>query len=294
MSTYKCNLVVAGVGKGGTSSLHSCLDAHPKICMSSTKEPQYFSMDSQWNKGSGFHNSLFTSAKPNVKFYGESSTSYFASETAMKRIKNELKNPNIIFLLRDPVERTISHYRWMYALGLEKRGLIKAVTESGFGFEPNSSVNGSWCYTSYLEFSRYSKWVPMWQDLFGSENVLIIRSDDFKMKQDLVIRSCYCFLGVEDFFMEFREEINKTEDITITSQHRAVVKLKSIIPNQIKEFVKSNYPVIVKLSNCVTLKISRIPPPKISENEKLYLKELLSVELDYYSKLPHILNDSTC
>jgi hypothetical protein len=92
MSTLKCNLILAGVGKSGTSSLHAYLDAHPEICMSSAKEPHFFSIDSQWEKGAMFHNDLFLAAKPQATIFDESSTTYFISSSAMERIKQSLDN----------------------------------------------------------------------------------------------------------------------------------------------------------------------------------------------------------
>lgn len=60
MSRYMCNLVVPGAAKSGTSALHEMLDAHPRVQMSSTKEPHYFSEDEIHENGVNWHNSLFS------------------------------------------------------------------------------------------------------------------------------------------------------------------------------------------------------------------------------------------
>ncbi|MEA3642075.1 MAG: hypothetical protein VBE63_19355, partial [Lamprobacter sp.] len=115
-----CNLVVPGFPKSGTSSLHEYLDLHPQINMSRHKESHFFAIEKHWNKGWDYHNSLFNISK-DYSYYGESSTIYCISEKSIERIQSSLKSPKFIFLLRHPVQRVLSHYRWLCALGLERR-----------------------------------------------------------------------------------------------------------------------------------------------------------------------------
>ena len=83
--------------------------------MSKVKEPHYFSVENNWKLGSDFHNSLFESAgKNDVAYYGESSTTYCVSEVALKRIHEQLVETKIIFIVRDPVERVVSHNSCLY------------------------------------------------------------------------------------------------------------------------------------------------------------------------------------
>jgi hypothetical protein len=54
----KCNLIVPGFGKSGTSSLHEYLALHPDICMSNPKETN-FHIRANWQRGEDWYNSLF-------------------------------------------------------------------------------------------------------------------------------------------------------------------------------------------------------------------------------------------
>ena len=183
MNAHKCNLVLAGFPKCGTSSLHEYLAIHPRISMSKLKEPHYFSIENNWNLGPDFHNSLFeANEKSDAVYFGESSTTYGLSDVALKRIKDQLHEPKIIFIVRDPVERVISHYRWMYALALEERSVLNALEEDGFGFDPNSSIRGN--FKSDLQFSAYSKYIPLWQEEFGEDNVIILFTDELAKKPE--------------------------------------------------------------------------------------------------------------
>lgn len=290
MNEYKCNLIIAGVGKSGTTSLHSYLDTHPDICMSEPKEPHYFSIDAEWKRGAGYHNGLFQK-KPSATIFGESSTTYFSSETAMRRIESVLDNPKVIIVLRDPVGRVISHYRWVCSLGLEKRPFLQAIDESGYDFDPNVSVEGR-CYMSYLEFSLYSKWVPLLQEVFGTENVLILRSDDLKDHPKLVVDKCCEFLGVEKMSLVLPEEQNRTEDIVIgsqrSSQYPLLAKLRVGIPTPVRHFVKRLAPKMVELINKLSIRTHKVTLPTVSKKEASVVATILENEIRYFSTVPRI------
>ena len=57
---YRCNLIVPGFPKSGTSSLHDYLNLHPDICMSSPKECHFFAIENRYENGCKFHNKIFS------------------------------------------------------------------------------------------------------------------------------------------------------------------------------------------------------------------------------------------
>ncbi len=167
-SEYLCNLIVPGAAKSGTSTLHDALNQHPEICMSDSKEPHYFCRFERNTKGPKHHNSLFSQVGGESVF-GESSTSYMPWPDAIERISKDLENPKIIIVLRDPISRTFSHWRWRVKLGLEKRSLLQAIKLDGYGYDPEKP--DGYGYMAYLQFSNYSKYCPLWIEKFGKENV---------------------------------------------------------------------------------------------------------------------------
>ena len=108
------NLFVIGAMKSGTTTLHEYLGSHPEICMSDRKEPGYFVEEYGWSNGVDWYLRQF-SGDGKEKYLGESTTDY----TKLPRFKGVARriaefNPGakIMYLLRDPIERTISHYWW--------------------------------------------------------------------------------------------------------------------------------------------------------------------------------------
>ncbi|SUZ32523.1 hypothetical protein ROE7235_02284 [Roseibaca ekhonensis] len=194
---YKCNLLLPGAPKSGTSSLHVALEQHPEICMSRPKEPWFFFGD-RFKGGSTQHNSLFSHSDSDSLIFGESSQGYFADAQSMKRIKESLEKPKIILLLRDPVERALSQYRYDFRRGVETDPLEKALSDRGdnpalvwddrISFYRN--VGG------YCALSGYSRIVPEWQTLFGAENILLLKAEDFHDDPAAVLARCNRFLGL--------------------------------------------------------------------------------------------------
>lgn len=152
-SDYLCNLIVPGAAKSGTSALHEYLRDHPMITMSEKKEPHHFCIDERYQGGAHAHNQLFKPTK-HSRYFGESSTGYLPWPKAAERITRSLNKPKIIFLLRHPVARAFSHYRWRVRLGLEKRTLLDALDADGYGYHPHRATAYGWM--AYLEFSQYT------------------------------------------------------------------------------------------------------------------------------------------
>lgn len=195
--TYACNLLIPGAPKSGTTALHDALAAHPQICMSRPKEPWFFFGD-RFEGGAARHNALFAHAGDTVRVFGESSQGYFADPVSMDRIAARLERPRIILLLRHPVERALSQYRYDVRRGIEADPLEVALRIRGndpahvwddrIGFY--RSVGG------YLAFSRYTRLVPEWQTRFGTGNVLVLRAEDLKADRDATLARCHAFLGL--------------------------------------------------------------------------------------------------
>lgn len=285
MSDFRCNLVIPGAAKSGTSSLHAFLNVHPEICMSSRKEPHFFSIDSHWEGGVASHNLLFKDCKQRAVVFGESSTTYFISDVAIGRIRESLNAPKVIIVLRDPVERTISHYRWMFALGLENRSILHAIEESGHGFNPNIAISS--CYMSYLEFSMYTKWVPMWQDAVGFNNVLLINSSDLRFSPRKVIESCCSFLGVSDFSFEFPSNRNETKDVIAEYKLLPLGRcINKCIPDKIRPAVRAIiHPILLKLWKKFCATGNKIVAAQITQDEKNSLRKILKKECEYFDEL---------
>ncbi len=110
--------------KSGTTYLHELISSHPDIFMSEIKEPCFF-LDGEelkklapqmWNMGIWSNTQKYLHLFKDVqkeKIIGESTTLYAKYPTISgvpKRIFEFNPEARFIYVMRDPVERTISHY----------------------------------------------------------------------------------------------------------------------------------------------------------------------------------------
>lgn len=98
--------------KCGTSTLHEQLALRSGFCMSTPKEPNFFSDDAHYAKGLAAYAALFANAKPQ-QLCGESSTHYTKLPTypqTVARMHAALPKLKLIYILRDPLQRIESQY----------------------------------------------------------------------------------------------------------------------------------------------------------------------------------------
>lgn len=284
MADYLCNLIVPGAAKSGTSSLHRILGRHPNITMSHPKEPQFFSFDDLYSKGSKYHNSLFEHVDGDTVTYGESSQSYFVHQRAIDRIQKSLDKPKIIILLRDPLERLLSHYRWRYKLGVETRSLHKAVEESGLStlYEYDKTHNIYRAHGGYVAFSQYAKYVPMWINAFSKENVLVLRTEDLKNRQSVLSAACFRFLGFQEICVDETVHSHSTSDVRrLTSRPPDWIrKGETLIPAYIRESRLYGF-ARRQLIRALTLDHNK----QVTDSVRRYLQDLLEPDIDFYKNV---------
>jgi hypothetical protein len=272
---YLCNLVVPGAGKSGTTALHDILDGHPQVQMSSSKEPHFFCLDERFKRGPEYHNALFDASDSSVRIYGESSTGYLVWPQAVERIKHTLERPKIIIVLRDPIGRTVSHYRWRFRLGLEKRDLLSALREDGYGFDPERPAQFG--YMAYLQFSHYATYCPMWLDAFGRENCLVIASNGLRSDFKKTAVQIAEFLELDDSAELQPLESYRTDELA-TRPAAMMTKAASILPRSWK-----NKELYHSLREKFLRLIAPTPPDFVSEEARDFLQKVLAEDICFFN-----------
>lgn len=203
------NLIIPGMGKSGTSSLHEYLDKHPDIFMCPTKEPHFFANDEHYRRGLAWYAKLFAAGKGH-QIRGESSTTYSLFPHAPERIRESLSGVMFIFLLRNPIDRIESHYRWLVVSGLEKRPFRQAFLADR-DEEPDyrNSIGGNYRY--YAHESRYAEHVGRFIDIFGLSQILVITTERLRDSPAAVLQECADFLSLTPFPPVERVWLNATD-----------------------------------------------------------------------------------
>jgi hypothetical protein len=202
----KPNFVIVGASKSGTTSFAKYLNQHPDIFIQeAVREPRFFVKEvikgiSKWDPSRNhilkssilnFNNykNLFDT-KTKYKKYGEKSIHYFNHpEIAIKNIKKYAGDIPIIILLRNPVDRMISN--WKY-LQLEILGFDTAINKEGE--REGIGYNSFWLYKKQ---SLYYKKVKLFREHFS--NVIIILFEDFIADTNKTLKNCVRKMDLQDF-----------------------------------------------------------------------------------------------
>jgi len=282
MQTLKPNLFIPGAAKSGTSSLHQLLDLHPEICMSTIKEPHFWTKlnyDKYTNEDYKNYESLFEH-KQNVKYFGESSTGYFVFPFFKNRIKLNYKTePKFILILRNPIDRCYSHYWWLKGMGSEKYDL-KTAFLNDINIEPRPEVKlPESNYKCYYQYGLYAKWLEKYYVFFDPKNIKIITQESLKTKRLETLNECFNFLEL-DSLKEIPEiHTNKTVILKRSYLYKYAklitynkIKLpqlvKDYMPNKLKLFIRKHLMSTI-LKHTKTDKTY----PKIDDSSRLFLKD---------------------
>jgi hypothetical protein len=179
MSEYKY-ILICGVQKAGTTSLFQYLADHPDICPSSVKEtgffleptyPFYKPRTVQYVNGIDKINHYFTSCN-HKKIRLEGTPSYLYSSKAPQYIKESLPDVLLIFMLREPVSRLISLYRYLRQIGVIDYKL-------SFDEFVDAQINvHEWPGFNSLYSGRYSEYLPNYFNIFSADEIKIFKFSD--------------------------------------------------------------------------------------------------------------------
>ena len=207
---FKPNFFIPGAAKSGTTSLHELLDTHPDISMSNEKEPVYWN-NKLFNEFENLEISRYLNLfEQDVKIKGESTTSYMYYESFIKNVKNNFKqSPKFIFILRNPIDRYISHCNWLRGLGKENRRIDEIIKDERYlDFEEYEDYP-----KQYYQFGLYNKWISRFIENFGKENIKIVTFERLISERLNTLNSCFEFLGVSKMRSVKFIKSNKTNKV---------------------------------------------------------------------------------
>ena len=189
-----------------------------------------------------------------VKIKGESTTSYMYYESFIRNVKNNFKqSPKFIFILRNPIDRYISHCNWLRGLGKEKRKIDEIIEDEGcLDFEEYDSYP-----KQYYQFGLYNKWISRFIENFGKENIKIVTFEKLVSERLNILNSCYEFLGVSMMQSVKFIKSNKTNKVIFPSMYHFLRKSsigkmkytsisKYFLPKKIRMKIKSLMKIAIK------------------------------------------------
>ncbi len=198
---FKVNALVIGAGRSGTTSLCSMLESHPEVCFSVVKEVHYFSIKELFDRGEKYYHSFFGHHK-GEKIAAAADTYLLMDHTAPQRIKAYNPGMRIIVILRDPVMRAYSSYNYSVNYGHHDAydEFIASIQKEKDIEKVESIVDRN--NLGHFYGSMYAAHLEYWMEIFGRDNILILRTADLKEHPDELQRTLCRFLGIREVFME--------------------------------------------------------------------------------------------
>ena len=197
--------MIVGAQKCGTSAMAHFLSQHHEIGMASPKEVHLFDAphySSDWTPEQIDKRYASRHAHcAGARILGEATPSYMFVPEIGRDLKRYNPNLKLIVLLRDPVERAISHYYMERTRGRERRPLWWALLREPFRLRRcrNGRVRGSVTQRcSYRTRGLYSRQLRNLFRYFDQDQVLVVGSRELSERHDEVLARVFAFLGVSE------------------------------------------------------------------------------------------------
>lgn len=187
------DFLIIGAQRCGTSSFYKYLEDHPLIVPSLRKEVRYF--DRNYAKGEGWYRAHFPSkwhrkwisrrhGREPVSF--EASPAYLLHPLAPARAGQLLPETRIVAMLRNPVDRALSHYHHSVRHGWETLSFeeaLEAEPERLAHHAERLASDPTYHSRDYLRFSytergHYAAQLERWIAVFPRDRILVLCSED--------------------------------------------------------------------------------------------------------------------
>ncbi len=182
------DFLIIGAQKSATTTLFELLRQHPSITMPLEKEVPFFIEEARdaeaWE---AFAKQHFPSKK--IGLWGKASPQYLCDPTAAAHIKRLMPDTKLIAILRDPIDRSRSHYKMDKRRELEHRSIDDAVapllsTSSSLYARSRPVPRHRGGYESesdfFIAWSEYGAALAPYYDLFPRQQILVLYTEELE------------------------------------------------------------------------------------------------------------------
>ena len=239
-------LIIGGTTKAATTSLYCYLADHPSVSVSTLKETRFFLDENypvqpqaeKWQDGIENFGNFFKSDALNLRV--EATPDYLYSTGTPKRIKDQLPRAKVVFILRNPITRLVSWYKY----AKQRNNIPKSITFDeyvdqqleGKYFETHAitGLDGDITlgyFLSALEHGRYSKFLQNYIDELGRERIKIYFYEHLCIDPGNLLKDLCSFVSLEsDFYHDYDFKIfNKSVKIENQKINFIYGKLRQLI-----------------------------------------------------------------
>lgn len=233
LSAYRF-VILAGTSKAASTSVYTYLATHPQICPAE-KETRFF-LDANYplasktrfeKNGPATYLSLFRSGPPE-NWRLEATPDYLYSPNTPNFIRQTLANVSLIFILREPISRLLSWYRFARRISVIPHDMTFDEYVGIQRHDSNRFADRGHPAFYALEQGRYSVYLRRYLELFGESRVYVRFYENLRHDaRAFMVSICRWVCIDEAHFRDFRfDVVNKGSDAVLHSQllHKAYVQ----------------------------------------------------------------------
>ena len=238
--TLTPNFFIVGTPKSGTTSLFHYLQEHPEVFLPELKEPHFFSCPEV--KNTYYKTKIVDSKEEYLDLYqetesfkavGDLSSSYLFNKESPKRIHQFNPHAKIIIVLRNPVDRALSHYLMDVNLGYINVPLLEVI---------NNKDTFKQHYQEYIELGFYEQQIRAYIKQFPDSQIKVVLSDTLYANTAETLKDIYSFINVSTTFITDFETVHNSYTVPRFKALKSLVQsdgLKKMIPSGLKSGLKS-------------------------------------------------------
>lgn len=199
----KPDFLIIGAQKAGTTSLYKYIEKYSENFVPPINKELYF-FTRKYNNGFNWYKALFKNKK-NMKT-GEGTPNYLFYHKAPERIVQHLPKVKLVVLLRNPIDRAYSQYRFQNDTDrlniYNPLSFEEAIKEDIYRYNNNIYTKNDefdyiYKYFSYISRGIYYDQLIKWFRFFPRDQILIIKSEDFFKNTENILEKVFEFIGLE-------------------------------------------------------------------------------------------------
>jgi hypothetical protein len=214
------DFLIIGAQRCGSSSLFAYLNGHPAILGSRHKEVHFFDNPDNYRRGEPWYRAHFLSLTKRRRLEQrigvcplvlEATPEYLYNAGAVERIHELLPSARLIALLRNPIDRAYSHYRFALARGRINGPFEVAVNKALNALSDTESTNRpgfSAMPAELLHRGLYAQQIDRVLRKHPPERLLVIQAEDLFERPVEIYDETLEFLGLPHFPLENTAIIN--------------------------------------------------------------------------------------
>ena len=233
------DFLILGAQKAGTTALYAYLRRHPAITGPSWKEVSYF--DRHYARGEAWYRGNFPNRlRARDRLVGEASPSYLFHPLGPERVQALVPDARLVALVRNPVDRALSHYHHEVALGREPLSFeeaLEAEEERLRGEEERLRADAGyfsreWWTHTYKARGRYAEQLERWLAVFAREQLLILPSEELLVEPEAAHARVLEFLGAPPHRLESYPRVFERRYEAMRPETRARLASEFAEPNR--------------------------------------------------------------